>query len=58
MTCSWLPVRPSRLSTWDYVFFVDVEGHAEEPAVAKALEELKVEAAMFKWLGSYPQAVL
>ncbi len=50
--------RPSRLSTWDYVFFVDVEGHAEDPKVARALEELKAEAAMFKWLGSYPQAVL
>lgn len=50
--------RPSRQSTWDYVFFVDLEGHAEESHVAKALKELEAEAAMFKWLGSYPQAVL
>jgi chorismate mutase/prephenate dehydratase len=50
--------RPSRLSAWDYVFFVDLEGHAEESQVAKALEELQAEAAMFKWLGSYPAAVL
>lgn len=50
--------RPSRLSTWDYVFFMDLEGHCEDPEVARALEELQAEAAMFKWLGSYPQAVL
>ena len=50
--------RPSRQSMWDYVFFVDLQGHAEDPDVAKALDELKAEAAMFKWLGSYPEAVL
>jgi chorismate mutase/prephenate dehydratase len=37
---------------------MDLEGHCEDPAVARALEELQAEAAMFKWLGSYPQAVL
>ena len=50
--------RPSRQSTWDYVFFVDLEGHAEDPDLATALAELEAEAAMYKWLGSYPQAVL
>jgi chorismate mutase/prephenate dehydratase len=50
--------RPSRRGTWDYVFFVDIEGHKDDPDVAKALEELKADASLFKILGSYPMAVL
>jgi chorismate mutase/prephenate dehydratase len=50
--------RPSRQSTWDYVFFVDIEGHQQNPKVAQALAALEQEAALFKVLGSYPAAVL
>ncbi len=50
--------RPSRRGTWDYVFFIDIEGHRDSPDVAKALEELKADASLFKILGSYPMAVL
>ena len=50
--------RPSRRGTWDYVFFVDIEGHEQDPNVAAALQELDAEAAMLKVLGSYPKAVL
>ena len=50
--------RPSRRGMWDYVFFVDIEGHRQEPKVAQALQELGAEAAMLKVLGSYPGAVL
>ncbi len=50
--------RPSRREMWDYVFFVDIEGHAEDDAVKKALEDLEDCAAMVKLLGSYPRAVL
>jgi chorismate mutase/prephenate dehydratase len=50
--------RPSRLSPWDYVFFIDIEGHLQDQAVAVALDTLKQEAAMFKVLGSYPKAVV
>jgi chorismate mutase/prephenate dehydratase len=46
--------RPARIGTWDYYFYVDIEGHASDPAVAKALLELKDNAAFFKVLGSYP----
>ena len=49
--------RPSHRKKWDYVFFIDIEGHAEEPHVAKALEELKKRASLFRVLGSYPRAV-
>lgn len=50
--------RPSRRSMWDYVFFVDIEGHVEDEAVAQAIKELEHEAAYCKVLGSYPRAVL
>ena len=50
--------RPSRRENWDYVFFVDVNGHADDPHMAKAIEELRKSAGMFKVLGSYPRAVL
>jgi len=50
--------RPSRRKKWDYVFFVDIDGHAEEEKVAKALEEVKKNSSLFKILGSYPRAVV
>jgi chorismate mutase/prephenate dehydratase len=50
--------RPSRQAIWEYVFFVDVEGHAQDPAVAAALKELEQQALLFRVLGSYPKAVL
>ncbi len=50
--------RPSRKRKWDYVFFVDVEGHVLDPAVARALAALESRASLFKVLGSYPRAVL
>lgn len=46
--------RPARIGTWDYYFYVDIEGHVFDSAVAKALAELKDNAAFFKILGSYP----
>jgi chorismate mutase/prephenate dehydratase len=50
--------RPSRRGTWDYVFFVDIEGHAQAEPVATALRELEQQAAVLKVLGSYPRAVI
>jgi chorismate mutase/prephenate dehydratase len=50
--------RPSRRRAWDYVFFIDLEGHAEEPAVRETLEKLKSRTQMVKLLGSYPRALL
>jgi chorismate mutase/prephenate dehydratase len=46
--------RPARIGTWEYYFYVDVEGHLQDAAVARAFEELKDNAAFFKVLGSYP----
>jgi chorismate mutase/prephenate dehydratase len=50
--------RPSRKRKWDYVFFIDIEGHVSDPAVAEALAALEKRASLFKVLGSYPRAVL
>lgn len=50
--------RPSRRGKWDYVFFIDIEGHVEDKAVATALAELKRRASLFRVLGSYPRAIL
>ena len=50
--------RPSRRRKWHYVFFVDVDGHAEEQAVATALKQLESKAQLFRVLGSYPKAIL
>ena len=50
--------RPSRKRRWHYVFFLDLDGHAEDPPVRKALEAMKAKASLFKVLGAFPKAVL
>ena len=53
-----LESRPSRNTKWSYVFFIDMQGHVQDSAVANVLEVLSNEAAELKVLGSYPRAVL
>lgn len=50
--------RPSRRGMWDYVFFIDFEGHRDDEDISRALAELENEASFLKVLGSYPKAVL
>jgi len=50
--------RPARTGQWEYYFYVDIEGHQQDPKVAKALEELRVKAPFVKIFGSYPAAAL
>ena len=50
--------RPSRTELWEYLFFVDIEGHVQDPVIAVALTELQEKVAFLKVLGSYPVAVL
>ena len=57
VSMSRLESRPSRAGLWEYVFYVDIEGHQQEPAVTRALAELQRKAAFVKILGSYPAAV-
>jgi chorismate mutase/prephenate dehydratase len=50
--------RPSRQGLWDYIFFIDIEGHNEDKNIAQALDTVKENVKMFKLLGSYPKAIL
>lgn len=50
--------RPSRSGLWEYVFFVDVEGHAEDTNLVEALDEIRDNASLCKVLGSYPHSAL
>jgi len=51
-----LESRPARTGLWEYLFFVDLEGHRDDAPVAAALAELRVRAPFLKLLGSYPAA--
>lgn len=57
VSMSRLESRPARHTLWEYVFYVDIEGHRDDPDVARALAELGRRAAYLKVLGSYPAAV-
>ena len=58
VTMTRIESRPSRKRKWDYVFFIDIEGHVQDEPVAQALAALEARASLFKILGSYPRAVL
>lgn len=49
--------RPARMGTWEYYFYVDVEGHVQDEKVHNALAELRENAAFIKVLGSYPSSL-
>ncbi|RMW98581.1 prephenate dehydratase [Allofranklinella schreckenbergeri] len=46
--------RPARTGQWEYYFYIDLDGHPQQPHVAAALEELKNLSAFFRLLGAYP----
>jgi chorismate mutase/prephenate dehydratase len=48
--------RPSQEGMWQYVFFIDLLGHAEDPTVKRALDEMQQLASLLRVLGSYPRA--
>ncbi len=50
--------RPSRQALWEYMFYVDIEGHRSDAPVAAALAELSATAPFLKILGSYPSAAI
>lgn len=50
--------RPSRRAAWDYVFFIDIDGHQDDKVVAKVLCELKDKGFLVRILGSYPVSLL
>jgi chorismate mutase/prephenate dehydratase len=46
--------RPARSGQWEYYFYIDLQGHPDQPHVATALRELREACAFFKLLGTYP----
>ena len=58
VSMSRIESRPARARSalWEYVFFIDVEGHQKDTRVAAALGELRRTAPFLKFLGSYPVA--
>ena len=57
LNMSRIESRPSSASRWSYIFFIDVEGHAETEPLKTALEEMQKQTSMTRVLGSYPKAV-
>ncbi|MDX5297466.1 MAG: prephenate dehydratase [Gammaproteobacteria bacterium] len=53
-----IETRPSPSGTWAYVFYIDFEGHVNDPAIQRVLSEIDREAVELKHLGSYPVGVL
>ncbi|MES9856440.1 MAG: prephenate dehydratase [Sedimenticola sp.] len=58
ISMSRIESRPSRQGNWDYVFFIDIDGHQNDENIASALNEFHNKSRMLKVLGSYPHAVL
>ena len=52
-----LESRPARTGRWEYVFYVDIEGHAQDAPVARALAAIERSASFYKNLGSYPASL-
>jgi chorismate mutase / prephenate dehydratase len=50
--------RPSRRGVWDYVFFIDIDGHRNDETVRDAITDIEKASAMVTILGSYPKAVI
>ena len=48
--------RPSKRKAWEYFFFIDLDGHAEDNKVAEAIAQLEKECNSVKILGSYPRS--
>lgn len=50
--------RPSKSGLWQYLFFIDIDGHLSNPSVAAALDQIREQSSIMKIIGSYPKAVL
>ena len=53
-----IETRPARSGDWSYVFFIDFDGHGDEPAVRQALDEVAEVALEVRILGCYPRSVV
>jgi len=55
LSMSKIESRPSKRKNWEYFFFVDIDGHCEDPVVERAISELQQHCTFVKVLGSYPR---
>jgi chorismate mutase/prephenate dehydratase len=55
ISLSKIESRPSKRKAWEYFFFVDIDGHATDPKVVEALDELHKHCSFVKTLGTYPK---
>ena len=53
---TFIQSHPAREAPWEYVFFVDFQGHQAEEKIARALDELRTRTSQLRVLGSYPEA--
>lgn len=53
-----IETRPSRTENWAYIFFIEFQGHHQDPEVLRVIEAFKQQAILLKVLGSYPAAVI
>ena len=49
--------RPTKTAAWQYLFYIDVQGHTRDAQVTKAINLLKEHSLFVRVLGSYPEAV-
>lgn len=57
LNMSRIESRPCHAARWSYVFFIDVDGHAETEPLKTALEEMQNQSSLTRVLGSYPKAI-
>jgi chorismate mutase/prephenate dehydratase len=57
LNLTWIESFPAKLDKPEYVFFVDFEGHGDDPKVKKALTALESKCEQFAILGSFPKAL-
>lgn len=53
-----IETRPARTGTWEYMFYIDCDGHVQDDRLGAVFEQIKGLSTHFKWLGSYPKAVV
>jgi chorismate mutase / prephenate dehydratase len=58
ISMSRIESRPSKNGIWDYIFFVDLLGHADDPIIKEALEKVEHSTGIYKLLGTYPRGVI
>jgi chorismate mutase/prephenate dehydratase len=56
VSMSRIESRPARTGQWEYLFFIDIEGHQDDEPVKKSLDEVRTKAPFLKIFGSYPAA--